>query len=178
MKITIASYDQADAMLRLGRHDVTHVISINDPELHPPMGVLDFEGPRCLLRFDDVPRPIEDAHSHGLKPPHPADMRRIIEFSRLLEEHDHVLMHCAQGRSRSPAAALAILASRVATPSPESGAKVMADLLAIRAFIMPNELMVWHADDALQWGGKLHAAYRRTFKAGTAIWTPPSTQEQ
>ena len=74
------------------------------------------------------------------------------------------------------AAALAILASRVA-PTPEAAAQVMKDLLSIRAFVMPNEVMVWHADDALQWGGQLHAAYRRTFKAGTAIWTPPK-QEQ
>lgn len=36
---------------------------------------------------------------------------------------------------------------------------------------------LWHADDALQWGGKLHAAYRRTFKAGTAIWTPPNRED-
>jgi hypothetical protein len=54
---------------------------------------------------------------------------------------------------------------------------VMADLLAIRAFVMPNEPMVWNADDALGWGGQLHAAYRRTFRAGTGIWTPPK-QEQ
>lgn len=173
MKITIASYDQADAMLRLGQHSVTHVISINDQDDQPPVGVGLFDGPRCILHFDDVPRPVENAHSHGLKPPHPADMRRILDFALVFDEHSHVLVHCAQGRSRSPAAALAILASRVATPSLEAGAKVMADLLTIRAFIMPNELMVWHADDALQWGGKLHAAYRRTFKAGAAIWTPP-----
>ena len=176
MKITIASYDQADAMLRFGQHSVTHVISINDPDDQPPVGVGQFDGPRCILYFDDVPRAIEDAHTHGLKPPHPADMRRILDFARVLEEHDHVLVHCAQGRSRSPAAALAILASRAA-PSPEAAAQVMVDLLAIRAFVMPNEVMVWHADDALQWRGQLHAAYRRTFKAGTAIWTPPK-QEQ
>jgi len=176
MRITISTYDGADAMLRFGRHSVTHVISINDPEIQPPVGVGQFEGPRCILHFDDVPRYHEGDDLHGLKPPHPADTRRILDFARLLEDDSHVLIHCAMGRSRSPAAALTILASRAA-PSPEAAAKVMADLLAIRAFVMPNEPMVWNADDALGWGGQLHAAYRRTFRAGTGIWTPPK-QEQ
>lgn len=164
-------------MLRFGQHSVTHVISINDPELQPPVGVVQFEGPKCILRFDDVPRPMEDAHLHGLKPPHPADTRRILDFARLLEDDSHVLIHCALGHSRSPAAALTILASRVATPSPGAAAEVMADLLDIRAFVMPNEVMVWHADNALGWGGRLYVAYRRTFKTGTAIWMPPSKEQ-
>jgi predicted protein tyrosine phosphatase len=174
MKLSIGNYDQAGQVLQTeDRGGITHLISINDPGQVPPEGVGYFPGPRLVLAFNDTPTYYDEPSLHGLLPPHPADVRRIIDFSNHIQRDDaHVLVHCGEGRSRSAAAVLTILASRE-TASQEAAAKVMADLLKVKAFVMPNEPMVHYADEALGWNRLLFAAYRRTFKAGAAIWTPP-----
>lgn len=79
-----------------------------------------------------------------------------------------MLAHCVGGISRSSAAALIIMASRL-DASAESAERVMDELVKIKWSVVPNELMVWLADtEVLGWSGMLHAAYRRRFKAGTA----------
>ncbi len=172
MNITIASYEEATRLLRSpGTTGVSiwpwhHVVSINDPGRSPPDGVAAHPS-SLVLSFHDI-----TADMDGKRMPTLEHTLRLVHFARGMSSSSRVLVHCGQGIARSSAAALTILASRE-VPSHDAAQRVTCELLRLKRFIMPNQLMVHHADEALGWGGKLFAAYRLRFKAGTGIWVPP-----
>lgn len=171
MTIIIASADEARRILLSDESArIDGLISINDPGEPPPSAVV-LANRRIVLHFHDTSQHHDEPGLCGLKPPHPADTRRIIDFAATFGDDATLLIHCGHGISRSAAAALTVLASRV-EPSHPAARKVICDLLAIKRGLMPNQAMVHYADEALGWSGKLFAAYRLAFKAGSAIWTP------
>lgn len=172
MTILIASADEAERILLSDESArIDGLISINDPGKPPPDAVV-LANLRLVLHFHDTSQHHDEPGLQGLKPPHPADTRRIIGFAASFDPGATLLIHCGHGISRSAAAALTVLASRV-EPSHPAARKVMCDLMAIKRGLSPNQAMVHYADDALGWSGKLFAAYRLAFKAGSAIWSPP-----
>jgi len=101
--------------------------------------------PVLVLEFDDISGPVE-----GQFEPRIDHLRTILDFARrAVDEKDldtHLLVHCQMGISRSPAAALAILAQC----NPEASAPdLVTHLGAIRKWIHPNWLLVQHADTLL-----------------------------
>ena len=168
MNITIASFDRATEILRsLRARDITHVVSIGDPGHPMPEWLERHHASKLRLEFHDT-----SLTSGALVPPNAAHVQRVVDFAASMREESVVLTHCVGGISRSSAAALIIMASRL-DASAENAARVMDELVKIKWSVMPNELMVWVADtEVLGWGGMLHAAYRRRFKAGTAALFP------
>lgn len=169
---TIVSKEHAGYLLTSSAPGVfTDVISIGSPPYdsssgafldNPPEGFEVYPARKLRLEFDDV------LHSHqGLYTPASTwDMDRVLEFAKGIGES--VLVHCAQGTSRSPATALAILASLV--PDGEEVAAV-TELLAINertrpAPFRPNLLMVELVDDLLDREGRLLDATREVFTVG------------
>lgn len=149
MKITIASFTETCELLRKP-NQFEHIISINDPHEHPPELVM-LHGARVLVtRFRDI---IELLRRHPEAPSFD-NVREIITFGRGIRSDERVLVHCGAGYSRSPAAALAMLAS--SKPRTREGAdEAMTDLLQIRTCVAPNPIMTEHADALLGFGGDL-----------------------
>jgi predicted protein tyrosine phosphatase len=82
------------------------------------------------------------------------DVKSIVRFARGIKQGERTLVHCAAGISRSSAAALAILASKV--PPTRSGAEeAHKALIDAKAAIRPNRTMVAFTDEVLGFGGKL-----------------------
>jgi predicted protein tyrosine phosphatase len=77
-------------------------------------------------------------------------MRQVLAFAReALTGHGdatHLLVHCRMGISRSTACALAILAAA----NPDAPASdLLAELLRIRPFVIPNPRLTQFADEIL-----------------------------
>jgi len=144
--VAVMSRDAAQSTLDLDtRGEVTHVISIgdrNDPG--PPLRA----GSRPVLRlaFDDVSRP-----HPGYYAPQPRHVARIIAFARAIPTGAGLLVHCAAGISRSPAAAIIAL---LAVHDPHSARGIVKH--AFRACRstdtpQPNLLMLQHAEAQLRY---------------------------
>jgi len=173
--ITIASYDLAEGLLgsRVGSQ-FTHVVSINDPDRAPPGPLLHHEGAHLVLSFHDISDP--DPRLVGMAAPKSQDVECIIEFAAGIHEGSEVLCHCAAGISRSSAAALTILASKL-EPSSISAMKAVQEVLRIKDMIHPNGLMVGFADRLLGYKGRLVDAYSATFKGGSLLWMPSELED-
>lgn len=151
MKITIASFTEACELLRKPEQ-FEHVISINDPHEHPPELVFLHSANAHVLvtHFRDIVEPLRN-HPEA---PSLGNMRGIISFGRSIRTDERVLVHCGAGLSRSPAAALALLASRKPR-TPDGADEAIAELLEIRPHCSPNPIMTAHADELLGFGGDL-----------------------
>jgi len=167
--ITIASFELADELLgsTVGGQ-FQHVISINNPGESPPRPLRDHPGRHLVLYFHDITDP---ASYGGLVPPSTEDMRKILKFAEGIKGGQDVLVHCAAGISRSSAAALAILASKL-EPSSESAFQAIQEIMQAKKIVHPNQNMVVDADKLLGYGGALIAAYRSVFSDGPLIWMP------
>jgi len=142
------------------RKGVTHILSICAPEFPTPTPGW-FSGVHKQVFFQDVVS-VKDAEALDAKAPTAADIREVLKYGRecLLasrEEPTHLLVHCTQGASRSPAAAYAILCLWLG-----KGREMQAKnfLLKIRPNSVPNLLVVAHADKLLRRGGKMVEAIR------------------
>lgn len=165
--IVISSRDTARALLRRNFSTFRHVVSISDKTDEPPREVTKYPGRRLILNFDDVTHEDED-----LTPPTKEDVRQIVEFAQKMNPLEMVLVHCNAGISRSSAAALTLLASKL-DPSPENAKRALEVLLQIKEAIHPNWLMVDFADELLGYGGALSGARREAFGEGTSLlWLP------
>lgn len=142
--------------------DVTHVLSLLDPEL-PDLEAFGAYGRhhRTTLRFHDI---IAEAPNRVM--PRPDHVEAILRFGAdFLERQDrqapsHLLVHCHMGVSRSTAAMLALMAQ--ANPD-ASGESLFARLVTIRPQAWPNSQMVGFADEQLGRGGELRAALGRHY---------------
>jgi len=86
------------------------------------------------------------------------DVKRILDFTKELPQKAKVLVHCRAGVSRSTATAYAILCQHTA-PGME-----MANLLHIetlRDLVMPNRLIIQHADKILKREGAMLLHFNR-----------------
>ncbi|WP_429811691.1 tyrosine phosphatase family protein [Ensifer sp. B1-9] len=154
--------------------NVTHVLSIVDPEL-PDLEAFDAYGEhrRTILRFHDI---IEAAPNRVM--PRPDHVEAILRFGTdfLMREDreaaSHVLVHCHMGVSRSTAAMLTLMAQ--ANPE-ESGEKLFARLAAIRPQAWPNSQMIVFADELLGRAGELTTALGRHY--GRQIKSRPEFSE-
>lgn len=154
-------------LTELGQHgsrDVTHVLSILDPDHPDPTDFAAYgrEHRRLTLRFHDI---IEDLGGDW-SPPMPSHVEELLRFGEDLDAHHsddglrHLLVHCHAGVSRSTAA-MAILMARVA-PGDERG--VFERLVRIRPQAWPNARMVAFGDGLLGCGGRLVEALRGHYR--------------
>jgi len=136
--------------------DVTHVLSILDPDYPEPADFAAY-GPhkRLTLRFDDVIDP-----APGIALPERHHIEALLEFGKGLaaavdDPLNHLLVHCHAGISRSTAS-MAIL---LAEARPETSEDVIfAHIREIRGQAWPNSRMIAMADELLGRGGKLSTA--------------------
>jgi predicted protein tyrosine phosphatase len=89
-------------------------------------------------------------------PPCAEEVKKLIKFGEAWNPYTTVVVHCMAGVSRSPAAALTLLAMK--NPGRETDA-VRALRLAV-PYCRPNSLFVEIADDLLGLQGRLSAALR------------------
>ena len=142
-------------LAELGEHseaDVTHVLSILDPEWPVPEVFGTYgEHEKLELRFHDI---IED--QKGMLPPQPFHVEQLLEFGRSLDEEParqaHLLVHCHAGISRS-SASMALLIAQAVPGRP--AAAIFADILAIRPQIWPNLRIIEMGDAMLGRNGSL-----------------------
>lgn len=138
-----------------GHPGVDALISISEPgEARPP---LPETGALLTLDFYDLRQP-----EPGLRGPTRADARALRTFARQhVRPGMHVLVHCAAGISRSPAAALAPLLTLGLTPD-----QAIAEVLRVtRDLALPNPVLVRYLDDAYRLRGALSRAVTRALDA-------------
>lgn len=171
--ISIASYDLAEDLLgsTVGIQ-FSHVISINNPGSEPPKPLENHPGKHLILHFHDISTHPgkEDFTVPGLD-----HVRAIIKFAETMTPSSNVLSHCAAGISRSSAAALIIIASKMEVSS-INAIKAIQDVLDIKKIIHPNAIMTRFADEELGWDGRLMAAHASTFTGGDLLWMPPELE--
>ena len=156
VKQTICGLDELD---QHGRGQVTHLLSILDPEApEPPLFAFDPPQHRLTLRFHDVILP----HPDYVRPER-ADMEQVLAFGATLPAGDpaHLLVHCHMGISRSTAAATALLLQ--AHPDLDED-EALAHIHSIRDKAWPNSLMMRHFDALLGREGRLMAALGRHYR--------------
>jgi predicted protein tyrosine phosphatase len=158
-QLTICGLEELDDH---STRQVTHVLSILDPEWPEPAAFLAYEPHhRRILHFHDEILP-----SPGMQLPHRAHVEEILTFGRswqrdLASNTDaHLLIHCHAGISRSTAAMTALLAQ--ARPDRDEDS-VVEHIAHIRPKAWPNWLMIGFADAILERDGRLKQAVRRLY---------------
>ena len=152
------------AAAELPRHagkGVTHLLSIDAPEF-PAATPSWFSGIHKHVFFLDVTDAV------NANAPNIADIRKILRLGRDCLLHSrkaetHLLIHCAAGTSRSPAAAYAILCLWLGKGCEN---EAMERLLRIRPDIFPNRLVIEYADRILHRGGRMLNAIRGAMGKG------------
>jgi len=165
--VDIVNRPTARELLRRAMSDVPHVVSISDPEDGPPSEVENHPGRTLMLTFHDISTP---RSRHVL--PTRRDVLEIVKFAEAIGPGEYVMCHCNAGISRSSAAALTILASKL-EPSPRSAQQAVTEVMRVKSIIHPNKLMVAFADEILGYGGALLGAHASTFEGGGGFWVPP-----
>jgi predicted protein tyrosine phosphatase len=121
----------------------THVVSLVDPDTPIP----DRAHTHLVMELDDT-------SSHmGPAVPQLRHAQAMIAFVRALPEDARLVVHCHAGISRSPAAAIGMMAAL--GNSPEESVRAVA---LVRPVMLPNNLLVSHFDHALGLGGSLVSA--------------------
>lgn len=132
----------------------THVVSIWNAMVASNRGAmvdrLRKQFPQAVVHlafFDDI-----DREEIGFVPPTEEDVASILAFSAQVSAGSRVLVHCAAGISRSPAAAFAI-ACQLAGRGRELEAFAVVE--RARPQLLPNRLIVRFADHLLNRGGTM-----------------------
>ncbi len=147
-KIYIKSQIKAEELIASDfHHEISHIISITDPETKVPEI---FYKQRTVLNliFHDV-ETSENLSPHFIAP-NKEHISKIINFSRQYlkaNQKKDILFHCKAGLSRSPAAAFIFL-SIIYGRNKES--KAVEHLLSIRPHAIPNRTMLKLADRILR----------------------------
>jgi len=131
----------------LDAHAPSHLISLLSPEhmIETPTG---FPSAMHLkLGINDIVDPLV-----GTAPPAREHVDELLAFARGWDGKQPLLIHCWAGISRSMASAFAILCDRL-----EPGREIqIARAMRTRApHAQPNRLLVRHADEALERGGRM-----------------------
>lgn len=156
MDILITSLDEARRLAKRRRR-FTHAIQIlgadeiADPSQWPELAP-------CSLRliFDDI----LDGPEHFSRSNEfdsgcaERDIRRLLLFAGGLPENARILFHCHAGKSRSTAAALIVLATRLGKGKENLAAEMM---LQAQPEARPNTRMIDMADKLGEWNGLLAA---------------------
>lgn len=135
---------------------ITHLLSIDNPGFQtasPPW----LKGPHKHVFFHDILSLSDDLLKHGRKAPTLEDMQAILDFGatciREAEQRQvHILVHCTQGASRSPAAAFAIMALALGRGREEDALEYVMER---REGALPNILVVKLADKLLAREGQM-----------------------
>jgi predicted protein tyrosine phosphatase len=143
---------------------ITHLLSV-DRSGQPTPTPKWFDGTHLHVFFDDVESETE-AKEHGTTPPTLEEIDKALAFGRKCLDDSrqrfvHLLIHCTQGASRSPAVAYAI-AAMVLGPGQEKAA--LKHVLGIRKYAFPNRLVVHLADQLLKRNGSLKASLETLWK--------------
>lgn len=156
-KIQILGYGEA-ALLLDKDPTISHVISINDPGAHPPASLKNHKAKRLVLHMMDM---VGYAGA-----PDPAltmeVVKKVLDFTSAISEEEKLLVHCFYGVSRSTAAAVAVIASRV-QPTEHNALTAFQYLWQLRPGAAPHPLMISITDELLGWSGMLRSAYDRFF---------------
>jgi len=129
---------------------ITHVMSLLGPET--PHLTLDRLQPQCHLQltFHDISEPLD-----GFTAPRREDVATILDFVATWQPPAGLLIHCWAGISRSTAAAY----SAICALNPDvDEAEIAWTLRRMSPTASPNRLMVRHADELLDRGGRMTAA--------------------
>lgn len=105
----------------------------------------------------------------GLVAPAERHVLEVIDFARLWDRQEAVVIHCWMGISRSPAAAL--IAALAVDPE-QDDARLVRQLRSVSPASTPNPLLVEIADGLLSRGGALEravAAIGRGAEAGEGV---------
>ena len=142
---------------------VTHVLSILDPEEPEPAALMRFAPHhRTTLRFHDAIEP-----GPNVILPEAAHVAEILLFGRDLaasassRQEGHLLVHCHAGISRSTAALTMLLAQVYPEQSADN---LLSRVLDMRAKAWPNLRMMEFADEQLGRDGELVRAAGRIYR--------------
>lgn len=167
MNITIASYEEAHDLLGRAADNFEHVVSINDPDVHPPETMEGHRARQLVLHFYDIEEPGPDL----AEAPTRDHVRAVVRFAKDVSDGHRVLVHCAAGISRSSATALTIIASKHERTA--AGAdRALRALLEVKREIHPNATIVRHADKLLGFKGALVRRYEEIFPAYGVVMVP------
>ena len=134
----------------LAAHAPSHLVSLLSPEhmIETPSG---FPVDKHLrLGVNDIVDP-----AAGTAPPGRAHIDALLEFSRQWDTNQPLLIHCWAGISRSMASAFTILCDRL---GPDREIEIARAMRRRAPHAQPNRLLVSHADEALDRGGRMLAA--------------------
>lgn len=148
--------------------EITHLLSILDPEEPPAKSIATFDVFRLELRFHDVIDP-----QSGILIADAEHIDQLLGFGRAAMASGsaaHLLIHCHAGVSRSTAAAvLCLVQARPSRPAYEA----FGEITRLRPNAWPNLRMIELGDDALGRHGELVAAagahYRRALDASPGL---------
>ena len=151
-KVIICAKHQIDAHALSG---VTHILSIEDPEIPkttPPW----FRGVHRQIQFHDTESE-EEAKLLDLVAPTAAQIKEILNFGMEFSANaaagsSVLLVHCAAGACRSPAATYAILAQHFGAGHAR---EALNYVMRIRPEAFPNRRMVKFADELLGFNGEM-----------------------
>jgi hypothetical protein len=164
MNVLVRGRAEAGELLQSKNQRVDAVVAIvtpsesiraryGDPKiLIPCPGFEQFQGPKLVLKFDDV----EDPEDPAQAVPQLDHMTRFFSWVReaQLTANGTVLIHCTEGRGRSAALAIAL---RAYLEGEGSEAAVATAVMKDRPIIWPNLLVIKLADQLLGRRGVLHS---------------------
>ena len=155
--LVICGRDDARTILQgeQGQSYFQNIISFGGSREPMPVFVEAHPAPRKLyVACDDVSWPSPIAERMGYLQPTRADVSRLLAFCETVE--GHVLLHCAEGKSRSTAAALVLM---VLQQGPGSEQRAVEHLLQIRPVAEPNAIIIALADEMMGREGALIDAF-------------------
>ena len=153
-QIQVCGVDELREQIQQGAKSVVSIWDTQSPDEEEMVKLLRHQFPGdCLhlVRFDDVVVPTPGRRAATID-----DIGGILRFAA--DAPSPLLVHCFVGASRSTAAAYAILCQYHGAGEEEN---CMQELLRIRPYAAPNSLIVDIADEVLNRGGALKAAYEK-----------------
>lgn len=188
--LAVSVHSQADVEDGLVRADALISIRGVAPPREPVIDAAIFGERVLVLRFDDIPVPAwRDHHGQEWVGPQPSQIADALQFARRVaetarERRGRLAVHCLQGRSRSSAVALAILAQQLG-PGREDEAVVQL-LAEDEGTIACNPGAIRLADRLLARNVRLEAALERAcprfvtwreYWSRKGVWRSAGTEE-
>ncbi len=133
-------------------HGYAQVITIEDVGMENGLRIAATEKTRqTVFQFDDTDNPMSS------KGPRIADVQDVLQIGRNYPGK-RMMLHCVEGKSRSAALALGIIADRMGPGREEDAVQL---LKRIRPMAVCNWLIVQQVDRLLRRGGSIVAAWER-----------------